>query len=1192
MKKITVVSVSVPAVRQVRSFYQRYRERYPQDPLEITCFYIAGTEQDYLLHPEAITEAIEGADAAVVDTMGAPEALQELCGAALEKCCGQRIVIGNTLREYLRLGAFSMGAMRRKNPAAAQRKTGLAEAAETSSEAPGGSAAEKMHRMRRMSLMLGNVIPFGITRDMKNIFLLIDYWQQATQEDIESFMYLLLRRYGKRKFLPKEKPCTLRYGIYLKDPFTLDCGETIAQYKKRAGFDPGRDTVAVLFYGHSYPNDFLPVVRAVCTELKKDHNLLPVAFSQNEDDDLEKLRAYLNDSCTPVSAVVNLMPFRLGAGPMGGDAERAVRILTETDVPYFKPFCLTRVTETGWREADAVNPGEFLISILLPELDGGILSIPVGVMADWNAKKRDVKNQDVANRDVSDWDAENWEAKNQDIKKRDANNQNAEKRVVANRNVENRDAACGELPEIVPLSERITALCARLNGLTALRRKKNADKRLAVVFYNYPPGEGNVFGGAFLDTFASAAELLRVLAEVGYWTGSVPLTAEELREYFTSGGRCNAPQWAEEAQPQITCSLDGETWPIRGIICGNIFLGLQPLRKEAYHDRSQGPSGEYQAFYHWIREGFRADALIHFGTHGTLEFLPGKQNGMMGDCWPDRLIGSIPHFYYYYIGNPSEAMIAKRRSLATLVSYQAPPFKKSGLYGKLSELKETIAEYRESRQTAPECAETLLQNIRLLAEETGLLPAASQILTDQTLNEIDDTLYDYENSLITNGLHILNREEERGLLHALDGGYLPAGTAGDVVKNPDIFPSGRNLVQFDPRLVPTRTACQRGAAAAKLAVEKYREKTGDYPDTTAVILWGLETSRSQGETIGQILYYLGLRLKTDRGSYDDRLEIIPMAELQRPRMDVVIHICGFFRDMYPNLIDDLNEMFKKLLELGETDEENYFARNTRALARELLAEKGGCPGEEEQREVWEMAACRIFGPKAGEYGTRLTDLVRKGDWREAAQLGDTFVEDLSYGYTLRHRGKEAKPLVQKQYARVDFISQVRNNAEYELTDLDHYYEFYGGLATAVGNQKGQKPVMLVADTVGENVKVEDIRQALERGTATRLLNPAWIDGMLRHDYQGVRQIEKRFENVMGFAASTDAVDSRVFSQMTARYAGDEKIRQKMTAGNRWAYMRMMERLMEAGNRGYFHATEEELAQIRRAYLEAEGEAEE
>lgn len=309
--------------------------------------------------------------------------------------------------------------------------------------------------------------------------------------------------------------------------------------------------------------------------------------------------------------------------------------------------------------------------------------------------------------------------------------------------------------------------------------------------------------------------------------------------------------------------------------------------------------------------------------------------------------------------------------------------------------------------------------------------------------------------------------------------------------------------------MPTRTAWERGAKTARLSIEACVNKTGNYPNTAAVILWGLETSRSQGETIGQILYYLGLRLKTEKESYDDRLEVIPAEELKRPRIDVVIHICGFFRDMYPNLIDNLNAMLQQLLQTGESDEENYYAKNTREMARQLIKE-----GIEEEKAM-ELASCRIFGPKEGEYGTRLTRIVREGSWTEASEIGNSFVEDLSYGYTCLRKGVAAKELLERQYPHVDLVSQVRNNTEYELTDLDHYYEFYGGLSKAVEQSKGEKPLMLVADTTGEDVKVRGIQEELNRGIFTRLLNPVWIEGMMHHDYHGVQQINRRFRKCDG-----------------------------------------------------------------------------
>lgn len=1081
--KFTFVAVSVPALKQVTEF----KKRYTDNDLNIDIFYIAGEEMKYLADPERLIESVKTADVAVIDTMGASEKFQEIVREGLKDCKGERIVIGNALREYIKLGSFSMGSMSKMMKKSDNSSCVSDKKTEEEKGEKKKSTIVKMHRMRRMALIFGNILPFGITKDMKNVFTLIDYWQQAGEEDITSFMHLILRRYMGKKNLPKEKLCTMEYGIYVKH-----IGEKKADGKKK--------TVALFFYGHSYPNDFMPVVKNVKEKLEKDFNILPVAFSQEEDSDFDNLENILKESRTHVAAVINFMPFRLGAGPMGGDADRAVNILKKLNVPYFKPFALTKVNEEEWERAGSVNPGEFLISIMLPELDGGLLTFPVGVM-----ERKEPDEYGLA------------------------------------------------LPEIKVIEERTDALCERVRKYICLREKENSEKKVAIVVYNYPPGENNVMRAAFLDTVKSLSAFVTDLKNAGYITEEI--SAEELEEAFIYSGRCNGPLWQDEKEEKI-----------KGITLGNVYICLQPAKEEEYHDRNSIPHKDYIALYHFLKDDFKADAVIHFGTHGTLEFMQGKDNGMTGNCWPDKLINSIPSFYYYYIGNPSEAVIAKRRIHACLISYEAPPFVKAGLYGSFEELKETISEYREALQVAPERALDILENIKKIACECGF--------NEENIDELDERLYEYDNSLITSGLHEISEGESRALLRALNGEYIEAGPGGDVIKNPHILPSGRNIVQFDPRLVPTRTAYERGAKAAEELIKSYVKEKGQYPESTAVILWGLETSRSMGETVGQIMYYLGIRLKSSKGSFDDRFEVIPYEELKRPRIDVIIHMCGFFRDMYPNIIDNLNYMMQEILKLDE--EKNYYRIHTLKLM---------------ETESPELASCRIFGPKDGEYGTRLTDIVRNGSWNKAEEIGAAFTDDLSYAYTFKEKGIEAKELLKKEYSKVKYISQVRNNPEYELTDLDHYYEFYGGLSKALENVNGEKPLMMVADTTGEEVKTEGIEEALKRGIDTRLLNPLWIEGMMKHSYHGVQQIEKRFENVMGFAATTDAVSSSTFSNMTKCYAGNEELRKRMQKCNRFSYMKMMERLMEANNRGYFNADEEELEMIQEAYLEAEGDAE-
>ena len=1129
--RITVCAVSAPAIRLI----QEYRENYMQNPdLPPVRWQIFSAMRKYMDEEEmhVLTEAITNADLAVIDLMGAPEYLCDVVQEALAACKGQRVVIGNHCRELLRLGRFSMERM------AGRRKSGRSETTDKPSDEIRGETGKKqpvkvMRMMRRFSQMFGTIIPAGMPADMKNVFRLIDYWQQADQEDIDSFMNLLLREYFGLKQLPKPVRCTMRYGVLLKDPSDDSLTDRPHIYAAKTGFRKDRATVALLSYGHRYPNDFTPAAKTLYRELSGAFNVWNIVFTQNEEKDLDRLELFLSQKDYPAEAIVNIMPFRLGAGPMGGNTKRAVSILKKTNAPYFKPFCMTRTGLKNWLERTPQDPGEYLVNIILPELDSGILTIPVGV-------------------------SETTEGTS----------------------------------EIIPLAERIRSTADRVEKYISLRHRKNSEKKIAFICYNDPPGEDHVFGGAFLDTAASLSVILKALKNEGYNTDT--LSAEEILECFLAEGRINAPKWSDPGIPEVVVTTNDGDFGICAKTTGNILIALQPLRSEemndtVIHDRNTPPPAAYQAFYRWLRDDYQADAVVHVGTHGTLEFLPGRESAMSGDCYPDLLIGDIPHFYLYYMGNPSEAMIARRRAHAVLISYQPPDFKQSGLYGQYAVLKNVIDEYRESRMSAPEKCEDLYTEIISLASALGL-PTEGEA-SGGVLEQLEEELYRFEQSLIPDGLHVFGSAESgesreiEGLIAALNGQYIPVGTAGDVMKTKEVFPSGRNLVQFDPRAIPTKTAFERGRKSAKLLLERYKKEHGSWPKTTAVILWGLETSRSQGETIGQIMEYLGIRLKKQAGAFDGRFEIIPAEELAHPRIDVVIQICGFFRDMFPNILEDLNVMLRKLDERGETDEVSSFAENTTRLKEYL--EAGGLSKD----EAAEAARGRIFGPASGEYATSLTATVRAGTWKEERLLGDLFSDELSCLYTEHQQISHRKNLLKEQYRKVEMISQIRSMVDYELSDLDHYYEFYGGLSKAVENVKGEKPDLYIADTAGDEVRAESLEVSLERGIGTRLLNPAWIDGMMKHGYHGVQQIEKRFENTLGFAAFTGAVKSDTFSRMEKTFVSDRKRMEQLKAANRWAFLGMLERLMEAYNRGYWDASGEELSEVRSAYLETEGETE-
>ena len=852
--------------------------------------------------------------------------------------------------------------------------------------------------------------------------------------------------------------------------------------------------------------------------------------------------------------------------------------------------------------------------------------------------------------------------------------------------------------EIKIIEERLEALADRAEKFIELRKKARSAKKIAIICYNYPPGESNVFGGAFLDTFESVSAILSLLKNNGYTAEEAD--AQKLMSDFINGGLVNTGKYSDDDK-MLRYSLadykkflngfadrdsvvnawgepggdimtdDNGDFLIPAAVYGNVLVGIQPSRglhednDKLYHDKSLPPHHQYIAFYRYLHDKFGADAVIHVGTHGTLEFLKGKECGMSGTCYPDMLLYDTPHFYLYYCGNPAEATIAKRRSHAALVGYQPPVFIQSGLYGEYAELAKMLDDYHHQLAFSKSAADEVKQNIAALAGKLSLP-------TD--MEELESELYRLNSSLIPKGLHIFGQAysdeeaqcyvrellkkphddtpslcdiaaeelgidlvgaEEKGgeplrkinalaeeyldkyfagesvpeklsrtieygrkkyaevkqnaeneqLLNALSGGYIPAKAAGDIYRSPEVLPSGYNLYQFDQRFVPTLTAYQRGARAAENTIKTYFDKYGHYPNSTAVILWGLETSRTQGETIGQIMAYLGARLAKGNSAWNPKYELIPIEELGRPRIDVTINICGFFRDLFPNIIDNLDDLLHLVNEADETDGQNYMKANSKKLYA-YLTDRGYDHDEAER-----LSVTRIFGPREGEYGTGITSIIETKAWEKEEQIGSRFLTSLHYAYNRKERGGDMGDLYEQNLKSVEIVSQVRDNNEYEITDLDHYYEFFGGLAKSVEMVRGQKAVMLITDTTGAVPVTETAEKAVAKGIRTRVLNPKWIDGMLAHKYHGAQKIADRFENVMGLAATTGAVEQWIYNDLCAKYAQDEEMRRRMAENNPYAYMDILEQMEEYSRRGYWNADKEQLEAIRQAYLETENRIE-
>jgi len=435
-----------------------------------------------------------------------------------------------------------------------------------------------------------------------------------------------------------------------------------------------------------------------------------------------------------------------------------------------------------------------------------------------------------------------------------------------------------------------------------------------------------------------------------------------------------------------------------------------------------------------------------------------------------------------------------------------------------------------------------------------------------------------------------NSNELKSCLRGLNTEFIEPSLGGDAVRTPEVLPTGRNINQFDPNKIPTSTAYERGAEIAENTIKRYLERNGKYPDSVGIVLWGFETAKTGGESIGQILGYLGVKIIREMGSWYPKLEIIPLEELGKPRIDCLLNICGFFRDMFPNIIQLLNQAFTLVTSLDEPIEMNFVRKHSRENLETLKTEIE--KGMIDEKTANKIACGRIYGPKAGEYGTRMLSLVEDSIWEEEKDLAEVYIQSMNHLYVENIHAQKRDDLYRKNLAKIDLVSQVRDSHDYEIVDLDHYFEFFGGLSKAVETVKGEKAAMMITDTTKEVIKTEDVGDVIVRGTRTRLLNPKWIDGMLEHDYHGAQQIADRLENTLGLAATTNAVPNWIWSSIAERFVFDKEMQKRLEENNKFAAVEIMERLFEAEKRGYWKATEEELEKMRKAYLAMEGDIEE
>jgi cobaltochelatase CobN len=413
--------------------------------------------------------------------------------------------------------------------------------------------------------------------------------------------------------------------------------------------------------------------------------------------------------------------------------------------------------------------------------------------------------------------------------------------------------------------------------------------------------------------------------------------------------------------------------------------------------------------------------------------------------------------------------------------------------------------------------------------------------------------------------------EMENLIQGLEGGYIEPGLGGDPIRSPHIFPTGRNSYGFDPRLIPSSTAFKRGEIIAERLIENYKKEYRTFPDTTSVVLWAFETMKTGGETIGQIFNYLGVRPIKERSVWTTELEVIPLEEMNHPRINVVVTICGIFRDTFPYILNLLNEAVELVENLDEPLDKNFVRKSVIDLK-----EKGVKQPE-----------ARIYGPAPGKYNTNLTDIISAGVWEDEKELVDDYLNCMSFAYMKNQKVQKVSKTFAENINKIDIISQVRDSSEYHITDLDHYFEFTGGLARAYKEISGKKATVYIADTTTREVKVDTLEDSIKEGAVTRSLNPRWIKAMLIHKYHGGQKVAERVENILGLAATTNSVDKWIWDKAYYQYIENEEIKEALIENNRFAMMDIIKNMLQADNRGYWDATEDQINNLKKLYLDLE-----
>ncbi|WP_209427398.1 magnesium chelatase subunit H [Pararhodobacter sp. SW119] len=1037
------------------------------------------------------------------------------------------------------------------------------------------SGERQMALLRRLPKIL-RYVP-GKAQDMRAWFLSMQYWLGGSDDNIEAMVRFLVARYASRpewRAIRAEAPIDYPdVGLYHPDLDDPQHGRITTDPSRLPRPAEAVGTVGLLMLRSYILASDTAHYDAVIRALEAQGLAVIPAFAGGLDG-RPAIEQWMQGR---IDTLISLTGFSLVGGPAYNDSPAAVATLAALDVPYLAAHPLEFQTLGQWATAaGGLGPVETTMLIALPEIDGATNPTVYG-------GRHGIDGCNGCGQHC-------------------------------------RVDAAAHAKAMAPCPERIGQLADRAARMVRLRSRNIAERKVAIVLYGFPPNAGAVGTAAYLSVFESLFNMLHAMAAEGYAL-QPPATVEALRAAVLNGNaaRFGTPAnvaahvpadrmvtetpWLSEIEsawgPAPGRELsDGRGVFVLGASFGNVFVGIQPPfgyegdPMRLLYEKGFAPTHAFAAFYRWLRTDFAADAVLHFGMHGALEFMPGKQAGMAGACWPDRLIGNLPNIYLYAANNPSEATLAKRRSGAITITHLTPPLAQAGLYKGLADLKDSLTSWRRMAPDAPgrEDLEALI------VEQTAAVDLKG------TPAELWLKLLEAEDALIPDGLHVLGKSlspearksmvshmetdpeararaealladdhEIPALLRALAGRFIAPVPGGDLIRAPEILPTGRNIHAFDPFRMPTAFALREGTEQALRLLEAHAR----LPRTVAMVLWGSDNIKSDGGPIAQALALIGAKPRFDTYGRLSGADLIPLSDLGRPRIDVVMTLSGIFRDLLPLQTRMLAEAAFKAATADEPETQNFIRAHALRFASEM-----GCD--------METAALRVFSNAEGAYGSNVNLLVDGSAFGAEDELADAYEARKCFAYGRSGAPAKNAALMQRTLATVDLAYQNLESVELGVTTVDHYFDTLGGIARAVRRARGgtEAPVYIGDQTRGTG-KVRTLRDQIGLETRSRSLNPRYFEGLLKHGAEGVRQIEAQVTNTLGWSATTGTVEPWVYQRLSETFVLDEAMRRRLADLNPQASARMAGRLLEASDRNYWQPDPDTLAALQDAADEFE-----